>query len=127
METSLAVVPLGTLNQLLHYVGKSGKIETMMKVIESFSFIPFLIFITNTTEFPYAKKKLFSFWPILSLMCDAFVVLFMSYAVVLQNSCIRWRSQLLDLFNSIKKSFGSWKLEEICGGKIIEVPLAFCI
>ncbi|URE15279.1 PPR repeat [Musa troglodytarum] len=32
METSFSSISLGLLNQLLHFLGKSGKIETMMKV-----------------------------------------------------------------------------------------------
>ncbi|RVW16467.1 Pentatricopeptide repeat-containing protein [Vitis vinifera] len=32
MEPSISVVSIGLLNQLLHFLGKSGKIETMMKL-----------------------------------------------------------------------------------------------
>lgn len=37
MEASLSYVSVGTLNQLLHSIGKSGKIETMIKVSVKFS------------------------------------------------------------------------------------------
>jgi hypothetical protein len=32
MEPSFAVVSAGVMNHLLHFLGKSGKTETMMKV-----------------------------------------------------------------------------------------------
>lgn len=36
VEISFSLVSLGFLNQLLLFLGKSGKIETMMKVINDF-------------------------------------------------------------------------------------------
>lgn len=33
MEPSFAVVSAGLMNQLLHFLGKSGKTETMIKVL----------------------------------------------------------------------------------------------
>lgn len=39
MEPWFPLVSIGLLNQLLHLLGKSGKVESMMKVLDSLMFI----------------------------------------------------------------------------------------
>lgn len=43
MEPSFAVLSSGLVNHLLHFLGKSGKTETMMKVLQNCSHFSFFI------------------------------------------------------------------------------------
>lgn len=36
ISPSFSIVSVGLLNQLLYFLGKSGKVETMMKVVQHF-------------------------------------------------------------------------------------------
>lgn len=47
MEPSFGVVSIGLMNQLLHFLGKSGKVEIMMKVSENLSFSFYLFICTK--------------------------------------------------------------------------------
>lgn len=91
MEASLPGISVGILNQLLQCIGKSGKIETMIKVIQKFS-----------NRFLVTEK--------FKVISNTFVPV---YAVLLQDSHIRCRNQLNYILNFVEESFKCWKLEEI--------------
>ena len=64
MEPSLPVVSRGVINQLLHFLGRSGKVETMMKVFGDFTY-SLLLFLHELFEQNHDLDHLKAKWKLL--------------------------------------------------------------